>query len=142
MARSDERLKLVKGRLATAAVSAYVHGGSTSILSTMARSGKPDETIVRNQYLRVTAADQRAIIGELRAAKEDLSLRRAELDSRAQGGPGRVRRGRRRQPGGGGGRGRPAGRSWPRSRATSPAWWPRRRPAGRRRRRPSGAWPR
>ena len=81
VARSDERLKLVKDRLAIAAVSAYVHGGSTSILSTMARSGKPNETIVRNQYLRVTAADQRAIIGELRLAKEDLSLRRAELDT-------------------------------------------------------------
>jgi peptidoglycan DL-endopeptidase CwlO len=81
VARSDERLKLVKGRLATAAISAYVHGGSTSMLSTMARSGKADETIVRQQYLRVTAADQRAILGELRAAKEDLSIRRAELDA-------------------------------------------------------------
>jgi len=80
VARSDERLKQVKGRLATAAIAAYVHGGSTSILSTMARSGKPDETIVRQQYLRVTAADQREIIGELRLAKEDLSVRRAELD--------------------------------------------------------------
>ena len=81
VARSDERLKLVKGRLATAAISAYVHGGSTSILSTMARSSKPNETIVRHQYLRVTAADQRAILGELRLAKEDLGQRRAELDS-------------------------------------------------------------
>ncbi|HVF12956.1 MAG TPA: NlpC/P60 family protein [Acidimicrobiales bacterium] len=80
VARSDERLKLVKDRLAGAAVIAYVHGGSTSILSTMARSGRPNETIVRNQYLRVTAADQRAIIGELRLAKQDLSLRRTELD--------------------------------------------------------------
>jgi peptidoglycan DL-endopeptidase CwlO len=81
VARSDERLQLVKGRLATAAISAYMHGGSTSILSTMARSGKPDETIVRHQYLRVTAADQRSILGELRLAKEDLSLRRGELDN-------------------------------------------------------------
>jgi cell wall-associated NlpC family hydrolase len=81
VARSDDRLKLVKDRLAIAAVSAYVHGGSNSILSTMARSGKPDETIVRNQYLRVTAADQRAILGELRRAKEDLALRRTELDT-------------------------------------------------------------
>jgi cell wall-associated NlpC family hydrolase len=81
VARSDERLALVRNRLATAAVAAYVHGGSTSILSTMARSGKADETIVRHQYLRVTAADQRSIIGELRSAKEDLSLRRTELDA-------------------------------------------------------------
>ena len=81
VARSDERLQLVKGRLATAAIAAYVHGGSTSVLSTMVRSGKPNETVVRNQYLRVTAADQRAIIGELRLAKEDLSIRRTELDA-------------------------------------------------------------
>ncbi len=81
VARSDERLQLVKRRLATAAISAYVHGGSTSILSTMARSAKPSETVVRNQYLRVTAADQRAILGELRLAKQDLGLRRAELDA-------------------------------------------------------------
>ncbi|MEA2685984.1 MAG: peptidoglycan DL-endopeptidase CwlO, partial [Actinomycetota bacterium] len=81
VARSDERLKLVKDRLATAAIAAYVHGGSTSVLSTMARSGKPDETIVRHQYLRVTAADQRSILGELRAAKEDLAIRRGELDT-------------------------------------------------------------
>jgi cell wall-associated NlpC family hydrolase len=80
VARSDDRLKLVKDRLAAAAVAAYMHGGSTSILSTMARSGVPNETIVRHQYLRVTADDQRSIIGELRLAKEDLSLRRAELD--------------------------------------------------------------
>jgi cell wall-associated NlpC family hydrolase len=39
-----------------------------------------DNMIVRQQYLRVTASDQRAIIGDLRLAKEDLSLRRAELD--------------------------------------------------------------
>ena len=80
VARSDDRLKQVKDRLATAAVLAYMHGGSTSILSTMARSGVPNETIVRHQYLRVAANDQRSIIGELRLAKEDLSLRRAELD--------------------------------------------------------------
>lgn len=81
VARSDERLQLVRSRLAAAAVAAYVHGGSTSILSTMARSGKANETIVRHQYLRVTAADQRSIIGELRRAKEDLALRKAELDT-------------------------------------------------------------
>ncbi len=81
VARSDDRLKQVKDRLAAAAVLAYMHGGSTSILSTMARSGVPNETIVRHQYLRVAADDQRSIIGELRLAKEDLSLRRAELDS-------------------------------------------------------------
>ncbi len=80
VARSDDRLAEVKKRLAAAAVSAYMHGGSMSLLSTMARSGKANETIVRHQYLRVTAADQRSVIGELRSAKEDLSLRRAELD--------------------------------------------------------------
>ncbi len=80
VARSDERLKLVKGRLAAAAVAAYMHGGVTSFIGNIARSDG-NNMIVRQQYLRVTASDQREILGELRLAKEDLSLRRGELDA-------------------------------------------------------------
>ena len=80
VARSDERLKLVKDRLADAAVVAYMHGGASSFIGNMARSDG-DNMIVRQQYLRVTASNQREIIGELRLAKEDLSLRRSELDA-------------------------------------------------------------
>jgi len=80
VARSNERLQLVRGRLAQAAVLAYVHGGSNSMLGKLARGGQ-DDMIVRTQYLRVTAADQRKIIGEVRSAKEDLLTQRARLDS-------------------------------------------------------------
>src|SRR5205085_5477950 len=68
------------GRLANAAVAAYVHGGASSFIGNMARSDG-DNMIVRQQYLRVTASDQRQIIGELRKAKEDLALRQTELDA-------------------------------------------------------------
>lgn len=84
VARSEERLAEVRARLATAAVLAYVHGGSNSWISTLAR-GTQDDMIVRTQYLRITAADQRRVIGELRTAKEDFELHtsRLEADRRA-----------------------------------------------------------
>jgi cell wall-associated NlpC family hydrolase len=80
VARSDERLKLVKDRLADAAIAAYMHGGVSSFIGNIARSDG-NNMIVRQQYLRVTASNQREIIGELRLAKEDLNLRRGELDT-------------------------------------------------------------
>ncbi|HTJ75250.1 MAG TPA: NlpC/P60 family protein [Acidimicrobiales bacterium] len=80
VARSDEKLQQVKGLLAQAAVLAYVHGGSNSMLSTLARGGK-DDMIVRTQYLRVTAADQRQIIGQVRSAREDFQSNQAQLQA-------------------------------------------------------------
>ncbi len=80
LARSDERLQLVRGRLAQAAVLAYVHGGSNSLISKLAR-GSQDNMVVRTQYLRVTAADQRRVIGEVRAAKQDFQLHQSRLDT-------------------------------------------------------------
>jgi peptidoglycan DL-endopeptidase CwlO len=79
VARSDDRLKTIKTRLADAAIAAYMHGGASSFIGNIARSDG-NNMIVRQQYLRVTASNQREIIGELRLAKEDLSLKRAELD--------------------------------------------------------------
>ncbi|MEA2703990.1 MAG: peptidoglycan DL-endopeptidase CwlO, partial [Actinomycetota bacterium] len=67
-------------RMAQAAIVAYVHGGSSSMLSSLARS-QGNDMIVRRQYLRVTAADQHKIVGELRLAKQDLAIQTAELDS-------------------------------------------------------------
>jgi cell wall-associated NlpC family hydrolase len=80
MAASDARLQQVKGRLAQAAVLAYVQGGSTSMLGHLARGGQ-DDMIVRTQYLRVTASDQRQIIGEAKAAKSDFASDKARLES-------------------------------------------------------------
>jgi len=80
VARSDERLQSVRARLATAAVLAYVHGGNNSLIGKLAR-GTQDDMVVRTQYLRVTAADQRRIIGEVRTAKQDFELQKSRLDS-------------------------------------------------------------
>ncbi len=80
VARSDQRLQEVRGRLATAAVLAYVHGGNTSMIGKLARGGK-DDMIVRTQYLKVTSADQRQVIGEARAAREDFLSQTTRLES-------------------------------------------------------------
>ncbi|MGH9265773.1 MAG: hypothetical protein ACRD1D_13880, partial [Acidimicrobiales bacterium] len=80
VARSDQRLQLVRGRLARAAVLAYVHGGSNALISKLVRGGQ-DDMVIRTQYLRITAADQRRIIGEVRAAKEDVEVSQSRLES-------------------------------------------------------------
>ena len=80
VARSDEHLQQVRARLATAAVLAYVHGGSNALIGRLARGGQSD-MIVRTQYLRVTAADQRRVIGEVRTAKQDFELQKSRLES-------------------------------------------------------------
>ena len=78
VARSDQRLQVVRARLAQAAVLAYVHGGSNALLGKLVRSTQ-DDMIVRTQYLRVTAADQRRVIGEVRSAKQDFELQQGRL---------------------------------------------------------------
>ena len=80
LARSDEKLQQARGQLAQAAVLAYVQGGSNAMLSKLARGGK-DDMIVRTQYLRVTAADQRQIIGQVKSAKEDFQANQAQLEA-------------------------------------------------------------
>ena len=80
VARSDARLQDVRGRLAQAAVLAYVHGGNNALIGKLVRGGQ-DDMVVRTQYLRVTAADQRRIIGEMRLAKQDFQLQMSRLES-------------------------------------------------------------
>jgi peptidoglycan DL-endopeptidase CwlO len=77
--RSDERMTLVRGRLAQAAVIAYTGGGSNAFLNLLARNADPTQTVVRQQYLRVIASDQRAVLGELRLAREDFEVQRSAL---------------------------------------------------------------
>ena len=83
VARSDERLQLVRGRLATAAVVAYVHGGNNALIGKLVR-GNQDDMVVRTQYLRVTAADQRRVIGEVRSAKQDFETQKSRLEGERQ----------------------------------------------------------
>ena len=80
VARSDEHLRSVRARLATSAVLAYVHGGNNALIGKLVR-GSHDNMVVRTQYLRVTAADQRRVIGEVRTAKQDFELQKSRLDS-------------------------------------------------------------
>lgn len=80
VSKSDARLQAARSQMASAAVLAYVHGGSNSMLGKLARSGG-DDMVVRSQYLRVTAADQRQIIDEVRAAREDFQSEQATLQA-------------------------------------------------------------
>lgn len=80
LSRSDERLQQVRARMASIAVLAYVHGGSNAMIGQLAR-GSQGDMIQRTQYLRVTASDQRRVIGEVRTAKEDFELQRSRLES-------------------------------------------------------------
>jgi len=80
VARADERLRETRGRLAAAAVLAYVHGGSNSMIAKLAR-GSQDDMVVRTQYLRVTVADQRRVIGDVRSAKQDFEFHKNRLNS-------------------------------------------------------------
>jgi cell wall-associated NlpC family hydrolase len=80
LGRSDERLQQVRARLAAAAVLAYVHGGSNAMIGQLAR-GSQSDMIQRTQYLRVTAADQRRVIGEVRTAKQDFEFQKSRLES-------------------------------------------------------------
>jgi peptidoglycan DL-endopeptidase CwlO len=80
LARSEERMQAVRVQLARTAVVAYTQGGNTSLLNQLAR-GVGDDMVVRRQYLRITAADQRKVIGELRLAREDLTGVRSRLQA-------------------------------------------------------------
>jgi cell wall-associated NlpC family hydrolase len=77
--KSTDRMGEIRGRLADVALAAYVHGGTNATLSRLVRSASQTNMVVRRQYMQVTAADQRAILGELRSAKEDLTLVQGRL---------------------------------------------------------------
>lgn len=78
--KADQRFQATKANLVDAAIYAYVTGGSNRLLSNMARSNN-DNYVVRQQYLQFTAADQKRILGDLKAAKEDLTEVQGRLKS-------------------------------------------------------------
>lgn len=78
LARADERLRSAKGLMAQAAVLAYVHGGSNSVLSQLVRSDHGD-LVLRQQYLRFTAADQRDVLGRFRLVRQEVTANQARL---------------------------------------------------------------
>lgn len=81
LTRADQRMEDARRRVAEAAVLAYVGGGSSGILSRLARATSTDDLIVRRQYLRFAASNHQQVVGEMRAVKEDLSLLRVRLES-------------------------------------------------------------
>jgi len=78
LAKADQRMQTAKGVLAQVAVQSYVSGGSTSFIAHLASSNQ-DDLVLRTQYLRFTAADQRDALGQVRAAREDFSAAQARL---------------------------------------------------------------
>ncbi|MBA3267441.1 MAG: hypothetical protein H0T70_04180, partial [Acidimicrobiia bacterium] len=70
MARADARMQQARGLLAQVAVQSYVTGGSNSFFAHLANSDQSN-VVLRQQYLRFTASDQREVMGQVRAARQD-----------------------------------------------------------------------
>lgn len=79
LAQADGRMQAAKSLLAQVAVQSYVNGGSTSFFAHLAHSDQGD-LVLRTQYLRFTASDQRDVMGQVRAAREDFSAAQARLN--------------------------------------------------------------
>ncbi|MEA2972149.1 MAG: resuscitation-promoting factor RpfB [Actinomycetota bacterium] len=62
------------------AQAAYVSGGSVSFVGNLANGTGPDG-VARNTYLRFVTGEDRQAVGRMRAAREDLEIRRAQLDA-------------------------------------------------------------
>ena len=79
LADADRRMAEATDRLATQAVEVYVDSSSVSVLEQVSSSDGTDLHI-RNQYLKTTAAGHRQALEDLRATREDLTARRAQLE--------------------------------------------------------------
>jgi len=73
--RQDEARRL----LVAHAQAAYVSGGSVSMVGSLA-TGVASDGVARNTYLRLVTGEDRQAVGRMKAAREDLELRRARLD--------------------------------------------------------------
>jgi len=77
-AAADAHLHQTQTRLADQSVDAYVHGGSASLLTSLTHSDGSD-LAVRKQYASLAAGQDQQAIDDMRAARQDLSARRASL---------------------------------------------------------------
>src|SRR3954470_14440120 len=73
---ANSRFGEVKGRLARQAVDAYVHGGSVAIVEQLAQS-RGQDLPVRNHYASLAAGEDRGVVDELVAARQDLGTKRS-----------------------------------------------------------------
>jgi peptidoglycan hydrolase CwlO-like protein len=80
MAAATRRQTEIKRLLASQAQDAYVLGGSISVLRFLIRTNH-DDAIARRAYLRVVTGQDRQILGQLKAVREDLADKRARLDA-------------------------------------------------------------
>jgi septal ring factor EnvC (AmiA/AmiB activator) len=83
LAESDQRMAQIGARLSSAAVEAYVQGNSVSFLEQLATTDGKD-LAVRTQYFKTTASGQRDALDALKAAREDLTLKRSRLEQAQQ----------------------------------------------------------
>jgi peptidoglycan hydrolase CwlO-like protein len=68
----------LKQQLVAQAQDAYVVGGSVSVLRFLVRSNQADEA-ARRTYLRIVTGEDRLVIGQLKATREDLTALRDRL---------------------------------------------------------------
>src|SRR5947209_3580358 len=79
LAAATRRQDDLKRVLATQALDSYVVGGSVSVLRYLVRTNQGDE-VVRRAYLRIVTGQDRQVIGQLKATREDLVALRDRLD--------------------------------------------------------------
>jgi peptidoglycan hydrolase CwlO-like protein len=79
MAAATGRQNDIKRVLASQAQDAYVLGGSVSVLRYLIRTNQ-DDAVARRAYLRIVTGQDRQILGQLRAVREDLADKRQRLD--------------------------------------------------------------
>jgi peptidoglycan hydrolase CwlO-like protein len=80
VAATTRRQDEMKRALIVQAQDAYVVGGSVSVLRYLIRSNKGDE-VARRAYLRIVTGQDRQIIGQLRAIREDQQEMRDRLQA-------------------------------------------------------------
>ena len=73
--RQDEARRL----LVVHAQTAYVNGGSVSMVGSLA-TGAASDGVARRTYLRLVTGEDRQAVGRMKAAREDLELRRGALE--------------------------------------------------------------
>lgn len=80
MAAATRRQSDIKRALASQAQDAYVLGGSVSVLRFLIRTNQ-DDAVARRAYLRIVTGQDRQILGQLKAVREDLADKRERLDA-------------------------------------------------------------
>jgi len=76
---ASKRQEEARQLLVIHAQTAYVSGGSISMVGSLATGATPDG-VARRTYMRVVTGEDRQAVGRMKAAREDLELRRRQLD--------------------------------------------------------------